>query len=368
MFQYLLIKYTFILLFKVGLWKIIPTLIPLVAFPVVTGGVFMLLVILSFILMAAFLTLYERQVLAAMQRRKGPNVVGFMGLLQAIADAVKLLFKEQPQPIAVSIIAFVGASVYVVTLSLLIWATLPVEYGAVLMDSNVAVLYFLSISGLSVYGIIVAGWSSNSRYPFLGSLRACAQLLSYELTISASFLIIFLYTGTLNITEIVLSQQKSGMWLCWLTLPIFFIWFICTVAETYRAPFDLAEAESELVSGFNVEYSGMTFAFLFLGEYIHIVVMSNLMTLIFLGGWLPLYVGVPYINAIMAALPISGYVWYSAKVVILIFAFIWVRATFPRFRYDQLMSLGWKILLPLTCLLFWIAIASMSLVFVLMGC
>jgi NADH-quinone oxidoreductase subunit H len=308
--------------------------------------------------MAAFLTLYERQVLAAIQRRKGPNVVGFLGLLQAIADALKLLFKEQSSPIASAKIFFIGASVYVVTMSLIIWAVLPLGYGSVLMDSNVALLYFLSISGLGVYGIIVAGWSSSSRYPFLGALRACAQLLSYELTLSTSFLIIFIYTGTLNPTEIVLAQQTSGIWLGWVTMPLFIIWFICTIAETYRAPFDLAEAESELVSGFNVEYAGMTFAFLFLGEYLHIIVMSNLMTLIFFGGWLPISTGVASIDLFFAALPVNGYFWFATKAVFIIFSFIWVRATFPRFRYDQLMALGWQILLPVTCMLLWVAIFS----------
>lgn len=318
--------------------------------------IFMVLVVLSFILMAAFLTLYERQTLAAIQRRKGPNVVGFMGLLQAFADAFKLLFKEQSVPISSARGFFIGSSLYVVLLSLFVWAIIPLNYGAVMLDLvDLGFLYLISVSSISVYGIIVAGWSSNSRYPFLGALRACAQMLAYELVISIMFLQIFLFVGSLNITEVVLAQQEfSGCWFIFMSGPIFAIWFICSLAETYRAPFDLAEAESELVSGFNVEYSSMTFAFLFLGEYLHVIVMSNLFVLLFLGGWLP----IPGIVALSFGIStvIPNWIWYGLKLWFVIFAFIWVRATFPRFRYDQLMALGWKILLPLVCALIFFAL------------
>lgn len=323
--------------------------------------ILMLVIVLIFILMAAFLTLYERQTLAAIQHRKGPNVVGFLGLLQAFADAFKLLFKEQSSPVASARLFFVGASLYVVLLSLFVWAVIPLNYGAVILDLyDLGFLYFISITSLSVYGVIVAGWSSNSRYPFLGALRACAQMLAYELVISMIFLQLFLYTGSLNITWVVEAQDISNYWFLFLTGPLFVLWFICTLAETYRAPFDLAEAESELVSGFNVEYAGMTFAFLFLGEYLHVIVMSNLMVIIFLGGWLPF----PYINDyILNFFNIIGlnninlaFLWYGLKLGFVIFAFIWVRATFPRFRYDQLMSLGWTKFLPLVTALYLVAI------------
>jgi NADH:ubiquinone oxidoreductase subunit 1 (chain H) len=313
--------------------------------------VLMLIIILLFILMAAFLTLYERQTLAAIQRRKGPNIVGFMGLLQAFADAFKLLFKEQSAPITSARVFFIGSSLYVVLFSLFVWAVIPLGYGAVIADlGDVAFLYLISISSISVYGIIVAGWSSNSRYPFLGALRACAQMLAYELVISVILLQIFLFTGSLNITEVVMAQKEIyNGWFLFTSGPLAVIWFICTLAETYRAPFDLAEAESELVSGFNVEYSSMTFAFLFLGEYLHVIVMSNLFVIIFLGGWLP----IPLISCIFPEFwnMVPGLIWYCLKLWFVIFSFIWVRATFPRFRYDQLMALGWKILLPLTCAL-----------------
>lgn len=320
--------------------------------------IFMLILVLSFILMAAFLTLYERQTLAAIQRRKGPNVVGFMGLLQAFADAFKLLFKEQSAPLASARLFFLGSSLYVVLFSLFVWAIIPLGYGAVMIDLvDVGFLYLISISSISVYGIIVAGWSSNSRYPFLGAVRACAQMLAYELVISIVLLQVFLFVGSLNVTEVVLAQaQVHSLWLILLTGPLVFIWFICTLAETYRAPFDLAEAESELVSGFNVEYSSMTFAFLFLGEYLHVIVMSNLMVIIFLGGWLPF----PFLGFLEFIVP--AWIWYAVKLWFVIFSFIWVRATFPRFRYDQLMSLGWKSLLPLVCALLLVAVFSVILI------
>lgn len=324
--------------------------------------ILMLIIVLIFILMAAFLTLYERQTLAAIQRRKGPNVVGFLGLLQAFADAFKLLFKEQSSPVASAKLFFVGASLYVVLLSLFVWAVIPLDYGAVILDLyDLGFLYFISITSLSVYGVIVAGWSSNSRYPFLGALRACAQMLAYELVISMVFLQLFLYTGSLNITWVVEAQELTNYWFVVITGPLIVLWFICTLAETYRAPFDLAEAESELVSGFNVEYAGMTFAFSFLGEYLHVIVMSNLMVIIFFGGWLPF----PFINDyIVNFLTFFGlsfnlsFFWYGLKLGFVIFSFIWVRATFPRFRYDQLMSLGWTKFLPLATGLYLVAVLS----------
>lgn len=329
---------------------------------IVSMIILMAIIVLIFILMAAFLTLYERQTLAAIQRRKGPNVVGFLGLLQAFADAFKLLFKEQSSPVASARLFFVGASLYVVLLSLFVWAVIPLNYGAVIIDLyDLGFLYFISITSLSVYGVIVAGWSSNSRYPFLGALRACAQMLAYELVISMIFLQLFLYTGSLNITWVVQAQEVSGYWFIITSGPLAILWFICTLAETYRAPFDLAEAESELVSGFNVEYSGMTFAFLFLGEYLHVIVMSNLMVLIFLGGWLPFPVISDYLINFLNFFNITinlNFLWYGIKLGFVIFSFIWVRATFPRFRYDQLMSLGWTKLLPLVTALYLLAILS----------
>ena len=288
-----------------------------------------------------------------MQLRKGPNVVGPFGLLQPIADGIKLLTKETIFPDNSSKFLFILSPVLTFALALIAWAVIPVDYKVVLSDINVGLMYIFAISSLGIYGIIVAGWSSNSRYAFLGSLRSAAQMISYEVSIGLIIISVLLSSGSLNLTDIVLSQQN--MWYVIPHFPMFVIFFISTLAETNRAPFDLPEAESELVAGYNVEYSSMSFGLFFLGEYGNMILMSSMSTILFLGGWLP-----PFESQYFDFIP--GYLWFLMKVVLLLFIFLWVRATLPRYRYDQLMTLGWKLFLPLSLL--WIIITSSFIFFV----
>ena len=295
----------------------------------------------------AFLTLAERKVMASMQRRKGPNVVGIFGLFQPIADGLKLLVKEPVLPSSANLVIFLFAPILTFLLSQVAWAVIPFGEGLVLADLNVGLLYIFAISSLGVYGIITAGWSSNSKYAFLGSLRSAAQMVSYEVSLGLILITVLLCVGSLNLTELVLCQQK--VWFCIPLFPLLVMFFISCLAETNRAPFDLPEAEAELVAGYNVEYSSMGFALFFLGEYANMIVMSSLCALFFLGGWLP-----PLNIAIFYWLP--GVFWFGLKISLVLFFFIWVRAAFPRYRYDQLMRLGWKVLLPLS--LAWVILVS----------
>ena len=312
-----------------------------------------ILIIVPLLLFIAYLTYFERKVIGAMQLRKGPNVVGPFGLLQPIADGIKLLTKETIFPDNSSKFLFIFSPVLTFALALLAWAVIPVDYKVVLSDINVGLMYIFAISSLGIYGIIVAGWSSNSRYAFLGSLRSAAQMISYEVSIGLIIISVLLSSGSLNLTDIVLSQQN--MWYVIPHFPMFVIFFISTLAETNRAPFDLPEAESELVAGYNVEYSSMSFGLFFLGEYGNMILMSSMSTILFLGGWLP-----PFESQYFDLIP--GYLWFLMKVVSLLFVFLWVRATLPRYRYDQLMTLGWKLFLPLSLL--WIIITSSFMFFV----
>ena len=312
-----------------------------------------MLIIVPLLLFIAYLTYFERKVIGAMQLRKGPNVVGPFGLLQPIADGIKLLTKETIFPDNSSKFLFIFSPVLTFALALLAWAVIPVDYKIVLSDINVGLMYIFAISSLGIYGIIVAGWSSNSRYAFLGSLRSAAQMISYEVSIGLIIISVLLSSGSLNLTDIVLSQQN--MWYVIPHFPMFVIFFISTLAETNRAPFDLPEAESELVAGYNVEYSSMSFGLFFLGEYGNMILMSSMSTILFLGGWLP-----PFESQYFDYIP--GYLWFLMKVVLLLFIFLWVRATLPRYRYDQLMTLGWKLFLPLSLL--WIIITSSFMFFV----
>ena len=285
----------------------------------------------------AYMTYAERKVIAAVQLRKGPNVVGPLGLLQPIADGLKLLFKETIIPVGANRVVFLLAPMLTFILSLIAWAVIPFDDGWVLADINVGILYLFAISSLGVYGIIMAGWASNSKYAFLGALRSAAQMVSYEVAIGFVIISVLLCVGSLNLSEIVKAQE--GLWFCIPLLPMFVMFFVSTLAETNRAPFDLPEAEAELVSGYNVEYSSMTFALFFLGEYANMILMSAMTTVLFLGGWLPLIDVAPF-NWI------PGVLWFGAKVAFCLFVFLWIRATFPRYRYDQLMRLGWKVFLP----------------------
>ena len=311
-----------------------------------------LLIIFPLLIFVALLTYFERKVIASMQLRRGPNVVGPFGLLQPLADGIKLLTKEIIIPSGSDKIVFLLAPIITFILSLVGWAVIPFDNGIVLSNINVGILYLFAVSSLGVYGIIMSGWASNSMYAFFGSLRSAAQMISYEVSIGFIIISVLLSVGSLNLTDIVLAQKN--VWFFIPHFPMMVIFFISTLAETNRAPFDLPEAEAELVSGYHVEYSSMPFALFFLGEYANIVLMSAMTVILFFGGWLP-----PFNFDFFYIIP--GYIWFFAKVSFFIFLFFWIRATFPRFRYDQLMRLGWKIFLPLS--LFWLILTSSYIVF-----
>lgn len=285
----------------------------------------------------AYFTLAERKIMGTIQRRKGPNVVGFQGLLQPLADGLKLFVKESILPSNANKALFILAPMLTFGLSLIGWAVIPFGESLVLADINVGILYLLAVSALGVYGIILSGWSSNSKYAFLGALRSAAQMVSYEVSIGFILITVVLCSGSFNLSSIVLAQEK--VWFCVPHLPMFVLFFISALAETNRHPFDLPEAEAELVSGYNVEYSAMGFALFFLGEYANMLLMSALTAVLFLGGWLPLFNIFPFTI-------IPGSVWFGLKIGFFVVLFIVMRACLPRFRYDQLMSLGWKVFLP----------------------
>lgn len=296
-------------------------------------------VIIPLLISVAYLTLAERKVMAAIQRRRGPNVVGLFGLLQPLADGLKLFIKETILPSSSNLNIFILAPILTFFLGLLSWCIIPLGEGLVYADLNIGVLYLLAISSLGVYGIIISGWSSNSKYAFLGALRSAAQMISYEVSIGLIIINVLLCAGSLNFTEIVLAQQN--IWFALPLFPILIMFYISILAETNRAPFDLPEAEAELVAGYNVEYSAMGFALFFLGEYANMILMCSLTVIFFMGGWLPLF----NLNLFFW---IPSVIWFSLKVTLLLFGFIWIRSSFPRYRYDQLMRLGWKVFLPLS--------------------
>lgn len=309
-------------------------------------------IILPLLICVAYLTLAERRIIGFMQLRRGPNVVGPFGLLQPIADAIKLMFKEAVIPHKANKFLFLTAPAITFVLAMIGWAVIPFGEGLVLADINVGILYIFAVSSLGVYGIIIAGWASNSKYAFLGAIRSAAQMVSYEVSIGLVVITVLLMAGSLNLTDIVKAQETG--WFLVPLFPMFIVFFISMLAETNRHPFDLPEAEAELVAGFNVEYSSMPFALFFLGEYANMILMSGLATILFLGGWLP-----PFDFAPFTWLP--GPLWFAAKIAFLLFCFLWVRATFPRYRYDQLMRLGWKVFLPFS--LFWVALTAGVLVY-----
>ncbi len=296
-----------------------------------------LITLIPILLTVAFFTICERKVLASIQRRRGPNVVGFWGILQAVADGLKLVIKEIIFPSRSNTIFFVFAPIWVLVTSFTGWALIPFFFNNFYTDFDFGILYILAISSLGVYGIILAGWSSNSRYAFLGGLRSVAQLISYEVSLGLIILPVILISNSLNLMEIILIQQKT-IWFCFPFFPLTFIFFITILAETNRTPFDLPEAEAELVAGFNVEYSSTLFALFFLGEYSSMLLMSILMVILFFGGWLPL---IPFFFT-------SSSFWLIFKTIIVCIGFILIRGALPRYRYDQLMGIGWKIFLPFT--------------------
>ena len=314
------------------LWHLIVIVVQIVA------------IVLPLLIAVAYLTYAERKVIGAMQLRKGPNVVGPFGLLQPMADGLKLFVKELVLPTAANPVVFIGAPMLTFFLALVAWAVIPFDEGWVLANINVGVLYIFAISSLGVYGIIMSGWASNSKYAFLGGLRSAAQMVSYEVSIGFVLISVLLTAGSLNLSEVVLAQKN--MWYIIPHLPMFFIFLISGLAETNRAPFDLPEAEAELVAGYNVEYSSMAFALFFLGEYANMLLMGAMTSILFLGGWMAPF-GLTFI---------PGIVWFILKICLVMFVFLWVRATFPRYRYDQLMRLGWKVFLPFS--LFWLVLTA----------
>ena len=304
-------------------------------------------VIVPVLVSVAFLVYAERKVLALIQLRRGPNIVGPFGILQSFADALKLLTKENIIPSGSNKIVFILAPIITMVLSLAAWAVIPFAPGWVVSDINVGIMYLFAVSSLSIYGVIMAGWASNSKYPFLGALRSAAQMVSYEVSIGFVIITVLLCVGSLNLTKIVEAQRT--VWFAIPLLPMFIVFFISALAETNRLPFDLPEDEATLVAGFFTEYSSASFVLFFLAEYASMILMSAMTVILFLGGWLPPFDIFPF-NVV------PGIIWFTAKIIFVLFLFIWVRGTFPRYRYDQLMRLGWKIFLPLS--LFWVVVTA----------
>ena len=317
------------------------------------------LIALPIITVVAFYTYFERKVIGAMQIRIGPNRVGPFGLIQPFADVFKLLLKEIILPTNSNRFLFLLAPVIALAPALAAWAVVPFNDFLVLADVDAGLIYVLALTSLGVYGIIIAGWASNSKYSFLGAMRAAAQTVSYEIAMGLSLVGVLILGGTLNLREIVLAQQGGIFDWFWLPLfPLFIIYMISGLAETNRAPFDQAEGESEIVAGFHVEYSGSTFAIFFLAEYANMILISGLTALLFTGGWLSPFEGVPVLGDTI--LGQGSIFWFLAKTVVFMFMFLWYRATFPRYRYDQIMRLGWKVLIPIT--LVWVMLASLMVV------
>jgi len=306
-----------------------------------------LALLVPLLIAVAYLTYAERKVLAAIQLRKGPNVVGPFGLFQPFADAIKMMMKETIIPTGANRLLFIMAPILTFGLAMIAWAVIPVNNHWAIANINVGILYLFAISSLGVYGILIAGWASNSKYAFLGGLRSAAQMVSYEVSIGFVMVSVLLCVGSLNLNDIVLAQRH--IWFAVPLLPMFVVFFVSALAETNRSPFDLPEGESEIVAGFFVEYSAMSFALFFLGEYANMILMSAMTSILFLGGWLSPLPFAPFTW-------VPGPIWFILKILAVLFMFLWVRATFPRYRYDQLMRLGWKVFLPLS--LAWLVITA----------
>ncbi len=317
-----------------------------------------LLIAVPIMLAVAYLTLAERKVIGYIQVRIGPNRVGPRGLLQPIADGLKLALKEIIIPQRSNRFLFLMAPLLALAPALAAWAVVPFDDGMVLADINAGLLYILALTSLSVYGIIIAGWASNSKYAFLGAMRSAAQMVAYEIAMGFALVGVLMAAGSLNLGEIVRAQEGSLLHWFWLPLlPLFFVYFIAGVAETNRAPFDVAEGESEIVAGFHVEYSGMSFALFFLAEYANMILISALTAIMFLGGWLSPFQGIPVLEEWFSWVP--GLVWLLVKISVFLFLFLWFRATFPRYRYDQIMRLGWKVFIPLTIV--WLLVVGVAI-------
>ncbi len=317
-------------------------------------------ILLPLLLIVAYLTFAERKVIGYIQSRIGPNRVGPLGLLQPIADLIKLIFKEIIVPTRSNRYLFIIAPILALAPALAAWAVVPFSQNVVLANINAGVLYLFALSSFAVYGILISGWASNSKYAIFGALRAAAQTVSYEIAMGFALVGVLMAAGSMNLQEIVLAQRGNLFHWFWLPLlPLFLVYWIAGIAETNRAPFDVAEGESEIVAGFHVEYSGVSFAIFFLAEYMNMVLISALVTVFFLGGWLSPFENMPVLDTLFSWVP--GFVWFALKTCIFLFIYLWIRATFPRYRYDQLMRLGWKVLIPVTIV--WIAVLALMIQF-----
>jgi len=318
------------------------------------------IVLLPLILSVAYFTYAERKIIGFMQNRLGPNRVGWRGLLQPFADVIKMLLKEVVVPANANRFLFLIAPVLTLTTALAAWAVVPFDDGFVIADIDAGLLYVLAVTSLGVYGVILAGWASNSKYAFLGAMRSAAQIVAYEIAMGFALVGVLMAGGSLNLGEIVSAQEGTSVasWFVWPLFPLFLVYFISGVAETNRAPFDVAEGESEIVAGFHVEYSGIAFGLFFLGEYANMILITALTALFFFGGWLSPFAGIPGVEDTFLAE--SGFGWLALKMVFFMFCFLWFRATFPRYRYDQIMRLGWKVFIPITIV--WIVVEGVMVV------
>jgi NADH-quinone oxidoreductase subunit H len=342
--------------FLVSLWNALPDGLQVLIWTLVK----IVAIVAPLMLVVAYYTYAERKIIGYMQVRIGPNRVGPKGWLQPIADAVKLMFKEIVVPSGANRALFLLAPLLTIGPALAAWAVFPFNAGLVLADVNAGLLYILALSSLGVYGVIIAGWASNSKYAFLGAMRSAAQMVAYEIAMGFALVGVLVAAGSLNLGQIVSGQQGGLLHWYWLPLlPLFMIYFISGVAETNRAPFDVAEGESEIVAGFHVEYGGMAFALFFLGEYANMILISALTALFFWGGWLSPFEGWPVLGPATAWVP--GFVWLCLKTAVFMFLFLWFRATFPRYRYDQIMRLGWKVFIPITIV--WIVVVAVAVVY-----
>jgi NADH-quinone oxidoreductase subunit H len=338
------------------MWIVVAWQSPQDGWQVIVGsGLKILVVLVPLILGVAYFTYWERKILAWMHIRIGPNRVGWKGVLQPFADVIKMLMKQIVVPTNANRFLFLTAPVLALVPAFAVWAVVPLSDTFVIADIDAGLLYVLALTSVGIYGIILAGWASNSKYAFLGAMRSAAQMVAYEIAMGFALVGVLMAAGSLNLGEIILAQQGGwGLfsWFVWPLLPLFVVYFISGVAETNRAPFDVAEGESEIVAGFHVEYSGIAFALFFLAEYANMILITALTVVFFLGGWLSPFAGFGWAEGTFLAAPSIG--WLLVKMVAFCFLFLWIRATFPRYRYDQIMRLGWKVLIPVTIV--WIGV------------